>query len=592
MLNLAAARKVRQGKLPHVPPTASPLGTQVELVLDVPDTAIPEAFITDTRRSLAWRTGMTYDPVRRVWTAPLLLPTQPTVLTYHFILANGTRIQERRQAEGVIKPLFGEWEEKDFRIAAYDLQGVPPAWVRGQVLYQIFPDRFAVGDPASLHKKGQAEKVYGLDPIYKGWDEKPEHPPQSRDFFGGDLRGVINKLDYLHTLGVTCIYFTPIFESPSNHRYDALDYFKIDPRLGNEEDLRELVREAHKRGVRVMLDLVLNHCSSESAMFKSAQQAKTSSWYRMFEFHDWPHYDGWLKVKSMPEFVECPEMEDFFFGPNGVAQYWLKTGIAGFRTDVTPWITEACWRRFFKALRAVKPNVYLIAEDWGDNTSRFTGDQFDASMNYRFGYTVLVWANGHLNPSELDDRLETIRRDYAPPFLHAQMNLLGSHDTARLLTMCNGDTTRLKMAVALLLGYPGVPMIFAGDEAGCEGDYAEAARVPFPWDTPNTELIQFYRTALHARRNSAALSTGDVETVWINDDHRSYGFKRIFEQDSAYVFLNEGNIPSEVVVEHVTLGIWCDVLGSNAVVSVAQDQVLRVTIPAKSGLWFTRQAAC
>ena len=572
----------------HVPPTASPIGTQVELLLDVPPGTGPELFVTDTRRRLPWRTGMTYDATRQLWFAPVQLPSQPTVLTYHFILNDGTRIQEQRQKEGVTQALYGEWEEKDFRIAVYDPHGVPPNWVHGLTIYQIFPDRFAIGGAAKAALPHLHKRVYEHAAIYKTWDDKPEHPPKSRDFYGGNLRGVIEKLDYLQTLGIACIYFTPVFASPTNHRYDALDYFKLDPQLGDEDDLRELVRESDNRGMKVMLDLVLNHCSSDSAMFKAAQQDKASPWYRMFEFHDWPHHDGWLKVKTMPEFVECPEMEDFFFGPNGVAQYWLKFGIAGFRTDVTPWISEECWRRFFKAMRVAKPDIYLIAEDWDDNTARFTGDQFDATMNYRFGYTVGVWANGKLSPSELDDRLETLRRDYAPPFIHAQMNLLGSHDTARILTVLGRDPVRLKLAVALQLGYPGVPMIFAGDEAGCEGDYAEAARVPFPWDSADTELTAFYRTALHARRNSAALSVGDVETVWIDDATRSYGFARIWQNERAYVLLNEGDASAEVIVEPIAPGRWRDVLGDIGELTVGPDQHLRVRLPARTATWITQ----
>jgi glycosidase len=517
-----------------------------------------------------------------MWSTTLLLPSEPTLLTYHFVLKDGAIIREKRQFEGVTTPPFGEWEEKDFRIAVFDPQGMPPAWVRGQVMYQIFPDRFAIGDPNSLHKK--SGPVYGREPIYNAWGDTPEHPPKSRDFFGGDLRGVINQLDYLRDLGVTTIYFTPIFESPSNHRYDASDYFKVDARLGTEDDLRELVTAAEARGMRVMLDAVLNHCSSESDMFKQAQADKTSPWYRRFEFTEWPAYAGWLNVKSMPEFVECPETEDFFFGPNGVTKHWLKTGIAGFRTDVTPWITDTMWRRFFKAMRAAKPDIYLIAEDWGDNTSRFTGDQFDAAMNYRFAYTVVGWANAQLTPSELDDRLETLRRDTPETIFHIQMNLLTSHDTPRLLNLVGFDKARLKMAVALQMAYPGVPMVYYGEEAGCTQQHpeCESGRVSFPWDRMDADVHAFFRTAIAARLNSQALSQGSVETIWVDDAQHTYGFAREHAGERVLALFNNGAADADIAL--AIEGTWRDLLGQLSDVS-ATAGMLRITLPAKSAAW-------
>ena len=578
-ISLDAARKVR-GHLPHVPPSASPVASHVTLHLDAPAGSAPEAIITDTRREIVWRVALALLPTG--WKTDLLLPTEPTVLTYHFAFNGGTLIREKRQIEGVVRPLFGEWEEKDFRIAVFDPQGMPPTWVRGQVMYQIFPDRFAIGETNSIHKKHG--DVYGLPPILNAWGDTPEYPPQGRDFFGGDLRGVINKLDYLHDFGITTIYFTPMFESPTNHRYDAQDYFKIDARLGTEHDLRELVREAEKRGMRVMLDLVLNHCSSESTMFTEAQADKTSPWYRRFEFSEWPHYNGWLNVKVMPEFVECPETEDFFYGPNGVAQYWLKTGIAGYRTDVTPWITESTWRRFFKAMRAAKPDIYLIAEDWGDNTSRFTGDQFDATMNYRFGYSVIGFANGRLTPSELDDRLEVLRRDTPDAILHTQMNLLTSHDTPRLLNLVEHDKARVKMAVALQMAYPGVPMVYYGEEAGCAqtDPPCESGRVSFPWDKIDEDLHAFFRKAVAARRNSKALSLGNIETIWIDDEQHTYGFAREHDGERMLALFNNGDAEAMIALE--VEGEWHDVLGQLGEVR-AGDGMLRVTLPAKTSAW-------
>jgi len=588
-ISLEAAFKVRGGHMPHVPPPASPLSSTVTLELLAPAESAPEAVVVDTRRTLTWRVALSPSERPRgeggiTWQAKLLLPSEPTILTYHFVLNDGALIREKRQFEGVTAPQFGTWEEKDFRIAVFDPQGMPAAWVRGQVMYQIFPDRFAIGDPDSIHRK--SGPVYGRDPIYNAWGDMPEHPPKSRDFFGGDLRGVMDKLDHLHDLGVTMIYF----ESPSNHRYDASDYFRVDARLGTEDDLRELVRKAEARGMRVMLDAVLNHCSSESVMFREAQADKTSPWYRRFEFTEWPAYTGWLNVKSMPEFVECPETEDFFFGPNGVTQHWLKTGIAGFRTDVTPWITETMWRRFFKAMRVVKPDIYLIAEDWGDNTPRFTGDQFDAAMNYRFAYTAVGWANTKLTPSELDDRLEVLRRDTPEAIFHTQMNLLTSHDTPRLLNLVEFDKVRLKMAVALQMAYPGVPMVYYGEEAGCTQVHpeCESGRVSFPWDGMDEEVRAFFRTAIAARRTSKALSLGNIETIWIDDAQHTYGFAREHNGERVLALFNNGAADAQI---HLAAnGAWHDLLGQLGHVRAAAGK-LNITLPAKSAAWLAPLSA-
>jgi len=609
VISYEAARRLRGGYLPHIPPSASPIGKHAILELLAPIDSAPEVIVTDTRRSLTWRVALEStagsasapvpsaskdapNPTRQspspdvLWCCALRMPSQPTVLTYHFLFKDGTNVRQKRQREGVIQPLFGVWEEQDFRIAVFDPKGMPPKWVRGEVMYQIFPDRFAIGDPGSIHKKSDA--VYGETVVYKQWGEAPEYPPKGRDFFGGDLRGVRSKLDYLQDLGISTVYFTPIFESPTNHRYDALDYFLIDARLGDEDTLRELVREAESRGISVMLDLVMNHCSSDSYMFKEAQADKRSPWYRRFEFSQWPDYAGWLgKVKTMPEFVECPETETFFFGPDGVAQYWLGTGICGFRTDVTPWITESTWRHFFKAIRAHNPNLYLVAEDWGDSTSRFTGDQFDATMNYRFAYSVVGFVNGKLTPSELDDRLEVLKRDTPDAIVQSQMNLLTSHDTPRLLNLVEHDRARLKLAVALQMAYPGVPMVYYGEEAGCTqiNPPCESGRVPFPWDNIEGDLHAFYRKAIAARRDSAGLSFGNVETIWIDDEKRTYAFVRTHGRERVLALFNGG--PNDATFALAASGTWQDVLGSLGQVRAARG-MLRVTLPAHTSAWLAR----
>lgn len=599
-MSLAVARRLRGGSLPHVPPAASPVSTVVRLELEAQEDAYPEAVFTDPRREHGWRVALALSKVERdLWYAEVKLPQEPTVLRYRFILADGTLVCERRQKEGIETPLFGVWEEQDFSIAVYDPAGIPPAWVAGSVVYQIFPDRFARGDPNNLYR---GANCYGLEPLYLSWDQKPEHPPKGRDFYGGDLRGVINKLDYLKEMGITCIYLTPIFASPTNHRYDALDYMKIDPRLGTEEDLRELIAKAEELGMRVLLDGVFNHCSSDSIYFKAAQADKLSPSYRWFDFEQWPDkWVGWAGVKTMPELVECPEVEEFFFGKKGIAQHWLSYGTAGWRTDVTPWITDEYWRRFRRAVRRTYPDAYLVAEDWGDATHRLLGDSFDATMNYRFGYSVVGYAGGKLSSSELDGRLQTLRRDTPPAQFHAQMNLLGSHDTPRLLTTLGSSRERVILAAALQLAYPGAPMIYYGDEAGLEGTYAESSRRAYPWGFEDEELLAFYKRAINARRANPALSLGDVVTVWLADPG-GYGIVRTCDGEVVLALFNSGTDPIEALIplERIVSrlgpigpipdGEWSDLL---ELVPTAQckDGVLSVTIPGTCAAWLCPQSA-
>ncbi len=582
-LSLAVARRLRDGHLPHIPPAASPVSALVRLELEAPDGSEPEAILGDMRRETSWRVALAGASPGR-WTAEVELPGVPTVVRYHFRLADGSIIRERRQLEGVVEPLYCVWDERDFQIAVFDPTSVPPAWTQGAVVYQIFPDRFAIGDPSRVRTGGD---VYGNEPLYPSWGERPERPPQGRDFFGGDLAGIEGKLDYLASLGVTCVYLTPVFAARTNHRYDAVDYFRIDPRLGDEEDLRRLVSAARERGIRVVLDGVFNHCSKDSAYFRAAQADRSSPTYRWFDFQEWPdRYTGWVDVPYLPEFVECPEVETFFFGPDGVARYWLDSGIAGWRLDVTPWISDGFWRRFRRAIRDGRDDLYLVAEDWGDATHRLVGDSFDATMNYRFAYSVAGYATGKVSPSELDDRLQTLRRDTPEPAFRAQLNLLDSHDTPRLLTVCDGDRRRVMLAAALLLAYPGVPMLYYGDEAGLEGDNAEDSRRTYPWDDPDETLLAFYRTAIQARRASPALSLGDVETVWIDDRTRTYGFLRRHDSDAVVALFNAGDTPAEIVLPVAfEPGPAVDLLGS--IQPVIAGDGLHVRVPPLSAGWIS-----
>ncbi len=605
-----AAKRLRPAGPFHLPPGAQPLGASVEIVVENSPLQ-PEIFITDTRRTtergepMGWHFFLLPTGTPGTWTGTLQTPLEPTILTYVFEFhsddpdaENYPPLSEIRQVEGENKPVYGEWTQKPFKIAVYDPARMPADWAQGMVIYQIFPDRFANGDPSTDHlMKG----VYGHEAQLRRWGERPEHPPLGRDFYGGDLRGVIEHLDYIADLGIDCIYFCPIFDAPTNHRYDAIDYLKIDPMLGTEADFDELIEQAHARGIKIVLDAVFNHCSSDSIYFDimdkygGAHQSRQSPYYRWFDFQEWPHtYRGWYGLDFMPEFVECPEMEDFFVGERGVTAHWLRKGIDGWRCDVAFDNSDEFWRRFRKCIDRVKPGAYSVSEMWTDSTHYLLGDTFNATMNYRFGWALRGFlATDDLTPSELDDRLSTWLRDTPPLAVKAQMNLVDSHDTGRILTACNGELKRLKQVLAFQLAYPGAPMIYYGDETGLEGDYAEDGRRTMPWDSLDHDLIAYYKQAIHFRRGSRALRLGDVEAVVIDDAHKVYAFKRCcgsqsespYEDEVVYCAFNAGDDPAEIRLPRLP-GDWRDALGNNAIET--RGDALVAQVEPRGAAWFVR----
>lgn len=595
------ARRLRHGHPFHLPPHAQPIGTLATLTLDGV-TQQPEIVITDTRRDYRWQVAM--EAVNdSTWTAEILLPMKPTILTYHF-LVGGQRLLERRQVEGRNRPIYGEWTEHPYKIAVYDPVRQPGDWTQGLLMYQIFPDRFARSDP---NRPLTHHGVYGHEALFMPWGATPEAPPLGRDFFGGDLRGIVQRLDYLKDLGVECLYLNPIFEASTNHRYEAINFKKIDPMLGTQEDFDTLIREAHQRGIRVILDAVFNHCSSDSIYFDitgkqgakdgvpGAAQSQDSPYYRWFRFRDWPtDYDGWLGFGFMPEFVECPEMEAYFIGgKDSVTAYWLEKGIDGWRCDVAFDNTDEFWRRFRECVDAVKPGAYLISEDWSDATHYMLGDTFNATMNYRFAWAVRGYlATDDLKPSELDDRLQMWLRDTPPPAVRSQMNLLDSHDTDRLLTACEGDRARYLQALAFLLAYPGAPCIYYGTETGLEGTYAEDGRRTMPWDALDTALIDQLRHMIRARASSSALRLGEVETVVIDDEQGVYGFARRRNGEVVIALFNASDAPAmvSVPVSAAEGGTYRDLLARHPD-AITADHRLRVEIGARGMAWYRLEAS-
>jgi neopullulanase len=450
-----------------------------------------------------------------------------------------------------------------------------PAWVRDAVFYQIFPDRFAAS--ARVPKPGAMEP----------WDA----PPTIHGFKGGDLLGIAERLDELVDLGVTALYLTPIFSSASNHRYHAYDYLSVDPLLGGDAALRELLDQAHGRGIRVVLDGVFNHCGRGFWQFHHVLEQGAASPYR-----DWFHLDeavlagraglnaypdrsgvdlrvghplgyrAWWGLPALPKFnVAHPPVRDHLLS---VAEHWLRFGIDGWRLDVPAEIEdETFWQEFRARCRAVNPECYLVGEIWDEAPEWLAGDRFDALMNYPLGAAILGFVGGaSLDPAVIGrhdtyartirpldaaafaERLIALMANYDPAVVASQLNLVGSHDTPRALTVLGGDGAALSQAMTLLLTLPGAPCIYYGDEIGMEGDRDPDCRRSYPADpgAGDRQLRSLVRALVAARHEHVALRRGSVSVAAIG--RSSIAVAREADGFRALVALNVGEATERVSV--------------------------------------------
>lgn len=408
----------------------------------------------------------------------------------------------------------------------------PPPWAQGAVVYQIFPERFANGDPAN-----DPEEV-------EDWD----FPPTTTSFKGGDLQGIIDRFGHLVDLGVDVLYLTPIFASPSNHKYDTTDYYTIDPHFGDEETLRELISLCHRHGIKIVLDAVFNHCGAGFAAFQDVLEKGTDSpyahWFNIHSFPvetDPPNYETFAhEVATMPKLMtQYPDVREYLLD---VAVHWVKEfGIDGWRLDVANEIDHQFWREFRQMVKAENPEALIVGEVWHEASDWLRGDQFDSVMNYLFQQACLdFFAAGTIRARSFANRLAKVQVNYTHPVNLAMFNLLGSHDTERFLTSCGGDVRKFALAVAFQLTYEGSPMIYYGDEVGMTGLTDPDCRRGMVWDEEeqDQELLSWYKKLIALRREHPALRTGQTRTVWADSMSNVYGFVRFLEGEQVLVLLN------------------------------------------------------
>jgi cyclomaltodextrinase / maltogenic alpha-amylase / neopullulanase len=409
-----------------------------------------------------------------------------------------------------------------------------PDWVPDAVFYQIFPDRFANGDPSN-------------DPAnVQPWGS----PPTLWGFQGGDLRGIVDRLDTLSDLGVTAIYLNPIFHAGSNHRYDTIDYLRIDPRLGPMQDFDALVEALHRRGMRLILDGVFNHSGRGFPAFVDLLENEEHSAYR-----DWYHvsqfpldaygpgkaerYLAWWGIKSLPKFnTSNPEVRRMLLD---VARFWIERGADGWRLDVPNEIDDdSFWAEFRSTVQRANAQAYLLGEIWTVDPRWVGPAHFDGLMNYPVREAMLEFlAADQLKASDFARRLDAIFAAY--PAEHRLMHYLplGSHDTPRIRTLCP-EAERLRQLFAVQFCLPGVPGIYYGDEIGLEGDKDPDSRRAFPWDAAlwDARLRDFVKSLVALRKLEAPLRRGDLRTILADDPRGLWVFARSLDGREARVVVN------------------------------------------------------
>lgn len=458
-----------------------------------------------------------------------------------------------------------------------------PDWVRDAVFYQVFPDRFAASD--------RVAKPGPLEP----WDV----PPTTHGFKGGDLLGIVERLPYLADLGVNALYLTPIFASASNHRYHTYDYFRVDPLLGGDAALRDLLDAAHARGIRIVLDGVFNHTGRGFWAFHHVLETGAASPYRNW-FHfdraaldagkpvlaypgvrpsgvesDEPHvgetqplgrgssaqrlgYQAWWDMAALPKLnTDEPGVREHLFA---AAEHWIRFGIDGWRLDVPEEIRDAAfWQEFRRRVRALNPEAYLVGEIWSVAPDWVRDDRFDALMNYPLAQAILSFAGaGHLNEAVLRShheygpnvhaldgvqfaaRLEALMAAYAPEIVASQLNLLDSHDSPRYHSLVGGDRASYRLAVLLQATLPGAPCIYYGDEIGLEGGIDPDNRRGFPRDEADwdRDLLTFVRAAIALRHAEPALRRGEFEVI--GSAGGAMAFERSLGRERVVIAVNAG----------------------------------------------------
>jgi cyclomaltodextrinase len=454
-----------------------------------------------------------------------------------------------------------------------------PDWIADAIFYQIFPDRFCRGKPYP-HLDNMAS-----------WNDLPTR----ENFFGGNFQGIVDRLDYLQNgLGVNAIYLNPIFRAETNHRYDTSDYFQIDPALGTNDSFRDLVGEIHRRGMHIILDGVFNHCGLMFQPFQDLMQRGEKSAYKdWFLSRSYPLRTDPLNYLTcggaayLPKFNHAYRpVQEFILK---VASFWIREfGIDGWRLDVPFKVPQSFWREFRQAVKDVNPQAYLVGEIWREAGPWIQGDIFDGTTNYRLRELLLDYCLSNVLDAE-DFAFETDMLVQAHGDSNvAMLNLLGSHDTARILTLLRGDMDRLRVALTYLMTVPGAPLIYYGDEVGLPGETDPDCRRPMPWDEDKWDphILNLYRRLIALRKDHSCLRRGMREVLFFFNG--VFAYRMCFEDDEVIVVLNSHeSIPDVSFSLSGTAGVWKD--DENGRIYKVRGRKIEVgCVPSRSALVLVR----
>lgn len=575
----------------------------------------------------------------RLYKVQLNAPNSTGIIWYYFIIT----INDKDYYYGNCPDRLGgdgqlyEVTPPSYQITIYKEGAITPNWFKDGVIYQIFPDRFYNGTGQILHPKKDSV-------IHGHWGNNPYYIRDvdtgrivSYDFFGGNLQGVIEKLPYLKELGISVIYFNPIFASASNHRYDTGDYKTIDSMLGDNQVFARLCTKAKEVGISIILDGVFSHTGSDSIYFNKdgnypeigAYQSKQSPYYPWYRFTEYPdNYEGWWGIDTLPNVEENePSYSDFIIeGQDSVIKHWLKLGAKGWRLDVADELPDSFIKKIYKTMKDFDKDSILIGEVWEDASNKesygkvreyLQGDEMDSVMNYPFRKITLEFMLGITDAHAVHRAFMSLAENYPSHNFYAMMNLIGSHDVPRILTLLGEAPphenltiaqqakyrlpeqkqqmaiARLKMMVLWQMTFPGVPSVYYGDEAGLQGYKDPFNRATYPWGHENDELLTWHKLVIALRNKYDVFKTGKWISLSVHE--QVYGYVRTItngqdmfgqakQDNTAIVLFNRSN---KAVTLNLEVRTWCygimlDVLNNNQQLTIVNG-VLTVCLEPLEG---------
>ncbi len=479
-----------------------------------------------------------------------------------------------------------------------------PDWAKGATIYQVFPDRF--------NKAGECDLTGKLEPytVHRYWHEEVEWRPTpegivlNNDFYGGNFKGITEKMDYIAQMGTTILYLNPISKSFSSHRYDTGDYKVPDPMLGTLEDFKEMVKAAHDHGIKVILDGVYSHTGSDSLYFNKsgafpgkdgAYQSKESPFYNWYTFYNWPDsYNSWWNFETLPTVNKMhPDFIKYIItDEDSVIAHWLNTGIDGFRLDVADELPDEFLKLLYDRVKEINPDAYVLGEVWEDASNKtaygrrrqyFTNAELDSVMNYPFRTAIINFIRGWDPGYALKETVMSIVENYPAEVWKCNMNLLGTHDTPRILTALVDDfdgsreekakrrlsrnqfeVARERLLAASFLQYtlPGSPSLYYGDEACMEGYKDPFNRRTYPWGREDWEFIEHFKRLGQLRKDYPALRLGDIRFFKAGDKH--IGFTRSYEGKTLKIYVNRSADSWEITADKIVLGYNLQLVAGDA----------------------------